>query len=389
VQLKFLTDFLRAKQMHLALQFEGNYWSKNTLEELGLRAAQKESEGELFRWWWSIGIHPSPDEYNVISRLLGKAIIPCPGEVTYVDPYADEDTTHPAFIVGVDATGGELSDAWDESRGNDNALTPVYFRRAVLGKYFAEPERYEVGDGDLRCSGFWSLRMDNDHPQHVMAWLKDLAQSLPAAEREHWRSYNIASDGVPSRTFYTRNIRAWFADPTMPDLRLKMLYPRTNEDWRKNHGWPLWHDPEPEDEYVMRQLHVCLDENQSEFDQQNGLLAKAMVDFLNVTKITDALKTSEPPDGGLNRLEALLTKSGFSGASARIEPLRVIQSLRSAGAAHKKGEKYSAALQRGGLEGLPLVEASMKVFQGAVNFIGWMRTDVLQIADAAPPPLEA
>ena len=117
-----------------------------------------------------------------------------------------------------------------------------------------------------------------------MAWLKDLAQSLPAAEREHWRSYNIAPDGVPSRTFYIRNIRAWFADPTMPDLRLKMLYPRTNEDWRKNHGWPLWHDPEPEDEYVMRQLHVCLDENQSEFDQQNGLLAKAMVDFLNVTE---------------------------------------------------------------------------------------------------------
>ncbi len=80
----------------------------------------------------------------------------------------------------------------DESRGNENALTPIYFRRGVLSKYFAEPERYEVGDGDLRCSGFWSLRMDNDHPQHVMAWLKDLAQSLPAAEREHWRSYNIA-----------------------------------------------------------------------------------------------------------------------------------------------------------------------------------------------------
>lgn len=295
----------------------------------------------------------------------------------------------PAFIVGVDAIGGELSDAWDESRGNDNALTPVYFRRAVLGKYFAEPERYEVGDGDLRCSGFWSLRMDNDHPQHVMAWLKDLAQSLPAAEREHWRSYNIAPDGVPSRTFYIRNIRAWFADPTMPDLRLKMLYPRTKEEWRKKHGWPLWNDPEPEDEYVMRQLHVCLDENQSEFDQQNGLLAKAMVDFLNVTKITDALKTSEPLAGGLNRLEALLTESGFSEASARIEPLRVIQSLRSAGAAHKKGEKYTAALRRGAVEGMPLVDASMQVFQGAVDFIEWTLRHVLQIADEGPPPLDS
>ena len=86
VQVKFLVDFLRSKQMHLALQWEGNYWSTHRLEELGLRAAQKEHEGELFRWWLSIGVHPSPDNYKVISRLLGKAIIACPGEVTYVDP---------------------------------------------------------------------------------------------------------------------------------------------------------------------------------------------------------------------------------------------------------------------------------------------------------------
>ena len=113
----------------LALQWEGNYWSKHTLDELGLMAAQKENEGDLFRWWLSIGAHPSPADYKVISRLLGKAIIPCPGEVTYVDPYADEDTTHPAFIVGIDAAGREITDAWDESRGNENALTPAIASR--------------------------------------------------------------------------------------------------------------------------------------------------------------------------------------------------------------------------------------------------------------------
>jgi hypothetical protein len=372
------------------LQWEGNYWSKHRLDELGLSPGQQENEGELFRWWLSIAARtPGDNDYNVISRLLGKAMIPCPGEVTYVDPYSDENTTHPAFIVGMDATGQEITDAWEESRGNDNAFTLVFFRRAVLAKYFAEPERYEVGDGDLRCSGFWSLRMDNDHPQHVMAWLKDLGQSLPTAEREHWRSYNVAPDGVPSRTFYTRNIRAWFADPTMPDLRLKMLYPRVNEEWLKQYHWSLWHDPEPTDEYVMRQLHVCLDENQSEFDQQNGLLAKVMVDFLNVPELTRALKTSTPPDGGLNRLETFLSESGFSEISARIEPLRVIQGLRSAGAAHKKGEKYTAALKRAGIEGMPFVDGSMKIFQGAVDFLEWTHTHVLQIADDGPPPLDS
>jgi hypothetical protein len=146
--------------------------------------------------------------------------------------------------------------------------------------------------------------------------------------------------------------------------------------------------PESADEYVMRQLHVCLDENQSEFDQQNGLLAKVMVDFLNVTEITNALKTSDPPEGGLNRLEAFLLESGFSDAAAQIEPLRVIQNLRSGGAAHKKGEKYAAGLRRGGVEGMPLVDASIKLFQGAVDFIEWTRKHVLQIKDEGPPPLE-
>jgi hypothetical protein len=389
VQLKFLVDYLRAKQMHLALQWEGNYWSQSTLTELGLLPVQRENSGDFFRWWFSVSDKIPSDEFKSISRLLGKAIIPCPGEVTYHDPYAGDDTTHRAFIVGLDATGQEVTDAWDKAKGDNNALTPVFFRRAVLAKYFAEPERYEVEDGTLRCPGFWDLRMDNDHPQHVVAWLKDLGQSLPTAEREHWRSYNIAPDGVPSRTFYTRNIRAWFADPTMPDLRLKMLYPHINEPWSKRYGWELWRDPQPEDRYVLRQLHVCLDENQAEFDQQNGLLAKLLVDFLNEDELANHLQSQNIPKGGLNRLASFLIQESFTEAKHQIEPLRIIQQLRSAGAAHGKGSNYTSALKRGGLEGLPLVDGSMKLFQGAVDFVEWMRRRVLEINDTGPPPLDS
>jgi hypothetical protein len=222
--------------------------------------------------------------------------------------------------------------------------------------------------------------MDNDHPRHVVAWLKDLAQGLPKAEREHWRQYNTVPDGSPSRTFYVRNIRAWFADPEMPDLRLKQLYPRVNEWWTEQFGWPLWCDPQPEDRYVVRQVHVCLDENQTEFDHQNGLLAKLVVDFLNVPKITEKLKTEKPPDGGLNRLQLFLTERGFAEGKRELEPLRIVQQLRSTGAAHVKGTNYKEALKRSGLEGLSLIDASMKVFQGTVNFIQWVQTKILKIA---------
>jgi hypothetical protein len=113
------------------------------------------------------------------------------------------------------------------------------------------------------------------------------------------------------------------------------------------------------------------------------------VDFLSVDEITNALHVLKPPDGGLNRLELLLTKAGFTAAKQQVESLRVIQNLRSAGAAHTKGEQYAAAMKRGGLLGLPLVDASMKVFQGAVTFVEWVRNDVLEIKDPGPPPLNS
>src|ERR1700720_5005196 len=64
VQLKFLVDFLRAKQMHLALQWEGNYWSKHTLEELGISDGQQENSGDLFRWWFRVKDKTPSDEYK-------------------------------------------------------------------------------------------------------------------------------------------------------------------------------------------------------------------------------------------------------------------------------------------------------------------------------------
>ena len=230
--------------------------------------------------------------------------------------------------------------------------------------------------------------MDNDHPGHLVAWLKDLAQGLPRAEREHWRSKNILPDGVPSKTFYIRNVRALPANPVMPDLRLKMMYPVVNEAWAAKYGWQLWREPQPEDRYVFRQLHVCLDENQSEFDQQNGLLAKVIVDFVNKERLTAALMEPTPSEGGLNVLQAFLEQDGHTDAKEQVEPLRVIQQLRSAGAAHGKGANYAAAMRRGELVGLSLVGASMKVFQGAVAFITWIGAMVLKMPAPEPWPID-
>jgi len=114
-----------------------------------------------------------------------------------------------------------------------------------------------------------------------------------------------------------------------------------------------------------------------------------ILDFLNVDEITKALKIEKPPEGGFNCLELFLRDGGFAEAKQRIEPLRLIQNLRSACAAHTKGDRYRAAIKSGGLEGLLLVEASMKAFQNAVNFVEWVRSEALEIKDTRPSPLHS
>jgi hypothetical protein len=54
IQLRFLVDYLRAKQMHLALQLEGNYWSKCSLKELGVRTGEAEDAGDLYHLWFNV-----------------------------------------------------------------------------------------------------------------------------------------------------------------------------------------------------------------------------------------------------------------------------------------------------------------------------------------------
>ena len=372
------------------MQWDGAYLSKHSLEELGLKPGCKEQRGADF--WWELTMRGDiPDnESKCIARLIGKAIIQCPGAIEYRNPYEEDHTSFPSFIIGHNEDGTSvMQNCSPESlkAGASIELRPVFFRRGVLAKYYAEPIKYSVEDGYLRCGGFWGLRMDNDHPKYVIVFLKDLGTDLPAAEREHWRSFNVFPDGGVSETFFTRNIRANFANPKMPDLQLKHNYPRVNELWAKAYGWPLWKQPADEDLYVFTQAHICLEDNQAEFDQQNGLLAKLLNDFLNEEKIGASLQTQPQNSGGLNLLEQFLLEAGFTDAKQKIKPLRVLQSLRSGGAAHAKGSNYTKALKQSGLDGLPLIDASTKIFTGVTEFVEWLKIDVLNKKGAvvAPP----
>jgi hypothetical protein len=164
----------------------------------------------------------------------------------------------------------------------------------------------------------------------------------------------------------------------MPDLVFKQLYPRVSKAWTERFGWPLWKEPHQGDEYVFNKLHVSLSDEQSEFDEQNVLLAKVLVDFLNEEELEKGAP-SLPKDakGGIIKLTAFLQANDMSGGEAHFKMLRGLQRIRSKGV-HRKDEAYNDALNALGLKSIHRVDASRHVFQMAVDFLRWLQSVLKQ-----------
>lgn len=137
-------------------------------------------------------------------------------------------------------------------------MTPIFFRKAVLDKYYGNPNKYEVSDDIIDCSGSWSLRIDNNQRDYVVVMLVDLGH-LPYSEQQYWRGYNIARDDKTglSDTTFKRWITGAFSDPTFPDLYFKFRFKQFKDKWINKFGWVLFLPLAPGDEHYFKTLH-CL-----------------------------------------------------------------------------------------------------------------------------------
>lgn len=115
----------------------------------------------------------------------------------------------------------------------------------------------------------------------------------------------------------------------MPDLMFKNLYPRINEAWRTRYGWPLWKTPHSQDEYIFNKLHVSLGDEQAEFDEQNVLLAKVLVDFLNEEELEKGAGELPKDAKGIAKLAGFLQANSISDADQYLKFLRGLQLVRS------------------------------------------------------------
>src|SRR6185503_2487268 len=96
--------------------------------------------------------------FPTFSRLVGKVVVsPPPVKKHGKGPSRDRDSNpEVSFIIGINADGAprEFSSQRDKLSNNFDAkggaphyhFTFVYFRREVLSKYYADPDRYYVSD---------------------------------------------------------------------------------------------------------------------------------------------------------------------------------------------------------------------------------------------------
>ena len=247
VHLKYLRQFQAAMGLHLAVYVDSVRYSQIRLTDVPENERRREEASNSRCWRRTIADCDFREGFETFSRFLGKAILAPPAQTEAgVCPFT-EDNKKPEvmFIVGVDQNGNNVKCTSNPHKLNDHFgvnsetrtyLTPVYFRREVLAKYYPEPERYSVSDGRLRCLHLWSCHIDNDLDSYIVVFLGDLGRDLPYEERLHWRQFNVLPDGGVSETNFRRSILAQPADPKAPDLRFRHEYSDLMIEWERAQG---------------------------------------------------------------------------------------------------------------------------------------------------------
>lgn len=357
---KYLKEFLAIKKCVLVLYFNIDRYSQGQFSEIAKKPILEIRKNHDVICSISIcDCDWSQDISKIYSRLLGKKTIGglkefdpenfSPGSVKR-DEYLD-------FIIGVNSDGDDITFTCDESKlanyfgknkGKPFFVTPVFFKREVLEKYYANPEKYSVHDGALHCGGLWSLRLDNNHKKYVIVMLGDLG-NLSLSEQQYWRSFNIKPDGGFSEVAFKRGFAAEFAEPSMKDLIFKSKYEIFQETWKKKYGWYLFLPLEEADTHYLKKIRIPLKESQSEFDDLILAITKVLIDSINEKKIQELLSSRIADEKGISKLLRLFLEKEVKHYEKCIQFLRDLQNLKSTTASHRKGSEYDRIAKKWGI----------------------------------------
>lgn len=384
VKMKLIKEFLAVKKMHLAIFFDFVLYSTKTLAEQNMKEYRTEVSED--NYCFSIGASDCcgfGDGLSSMGWLMGKKLLK--GLDNFQPKLRGKDNRkYEEFIIDIDSNGDpvrftcdedNLSNFFGKNEGAPNYFTPVFFKKEVLAKYYSQPNKYSVVDGAVMCGSLWTLRIDNNHPEHVMAFLGDLGH-LAYNEQLYWKHFNIEKKGKMSYTAWARGFEAKFADPEKSDLFFKQRYQTIKEKWTKKFGWNLFLELSDDDQYHWKTLRIPLTNEQKEFDEQVLSLIKLIVDSLNEKELSEGLSL-RPDSKGITKLEGFLKSKGLK-IPQLIKYLRNLQDLRSAGVAHLKGNDYANLKQAFGIGEKDLSEVFDRILIEGIWMLNTLERNLLK-----------
>lgn len=373
IKVKLLRSYLAARRINLLVFIDIMRYSEFSFSELEIVPKQNEivSEENIIYNYSSLFDY-LPDGKKSGGWLMGKCLLRYNTDDFDADQYPFfYDETYEEFIVGYDKNGDERSYTCEEKllsnyfqqRGDAPlTVTPVFFRKTVLDKYYKDPIRYQVDDGCIFSKGVWSLRVDNDQRDYAVVILGDLGM-LPHEEQLYWKGYNIAPphDAKISKTAYDRWFEGRFCDPEFPDLKFKYQFRLFNEKWEKKYTWPLFLPLATGDEHRFKTLHsLTQPQNPSDFEEQILSITKILIDSLNEVELVKGIDEANSivqarlnelnvPDknsvkGGISKFELYLLSKGID-IHESVAFLRNLQELRSSTTAHRKSRSKKNACE--------------------------------------------
>lgn len=345
IRLKEIKEFLKVKDMYLVLQFDMKEYSLKTLKELNL-SDSKNYQDDLLTYSLNFGDFGGLSTNNTFSRLLGKKLI-----APFQNLTSQKKNKFTEYIITIDDDGNDisfssnpekLSNGFSSEKTTPDYLTPIFFKKEVLDKYYNQPSKYSINSSILYCGSLWSMQIDNNQDGIVCVWLGDLGSSLSYEEQLYWRSFNIPPAGSISKSYYEQQILANFTESEHPEHIFKNKYNQLAQISEEKLGWKLLLPLSNEDEHYFTSLRVPSTNEQKGFDELVLSLTKILIDSLNEKEINIIIKSSEINDikGSINRLQKVLEDKQIADDIGAINFLRNVQNLRSASSAHRKGKNY-------------------------------------------------
>ncbi|NFG24544.1 hypothetical protein FDF11_13660 [Clostridium botulinum] len=382
IKLKYLKKFLAVKNMDLAIYFDIQFNEIGTLKDIGLKQDTVYYVDDSINYDVYIGEYNVTGETNRMSRINGKKLITgIPLQECGYWPY-DKQAKYEKFIIGTNKNGEEiefecnpemLNNYFDSNPQSPHYLTPVFFTKDVLNKYYSKPEIYSVEDSILKCGALWSLYIDNQDKNYVSAYLGDLGRSLSYKEQLYWKSFNVACDEKISETKFKRDFMAQFADPEAIDLIFKQKFNAFCKKWNKKYKWDLFLPLSEKDQYNFEHIRIPINNSISELDTLTLSLVKAIIDSLNEKEIEKNLKLQyDNLKGSITKLEKWLIEINVKEYQEHIKFLRDLQELRSSSSGHRKGKNYKKISKKFEIGSKSYADVFEEILENVIRFLDFM-----------------